>query len=404
VILLAASTWLAGPVRAQDQVDPIRIGMSAAFSGPSRALGIELYRGSTAYFEHINAEFGGVHGRPIEIVPLDDGYNPDPAVHNTIELVREREVLALFNYVGTPTVTRILPLLKTFSHQHVHLFFPFTGAQPQREPPYDDYVFNLRASYELETLKLINRLIVLGRERIAVCYQADAYGRSGWEGVRKALRPHGLEMVAEATYRRGASFTDSMAVQARIIAQSRPDAVILVASYEAAAAFIRDARDAGLDVPIANLSFVGSENLLELLRSISDQERNYTTKLITTQVVPSYVDLSLPAVQEYRLLMDRHDPAPPAFVGDYRPQRYGFVSFEGFLNAKTMVEALRRMGAPPSRRRLALAAENLGEVDLGVFYPIRYGPDDHQGLEEVYFTTAEHGVFVPIREWSRWMK
>ena len=105
--------------------------MSAAFSGPSRGLGIELYRGAQAYFEHINRS-GGVQGRKVVLKTYDDGYQPDPSVQNTMALMLEDQVFALFGYVGTPTVTRVLPMLKKFQDKTVYMFFPFTGAQPQR--------------------------------------------------------------------------------------------------------------------------------------------------------------------------------------------------------------------------------------------------------------------------------
>src|SRR5437870_4954436 len=91
-------------VMAQDIV----VGMSAAFKGPSRGLGIELYRGSMAYFEHVNRDKGGVHGRKIVIKAYDDNYNPIPAVENTIKLLQKDDPFLLYGYVGTPTVTRVL--------------------------------------------------------------------------------------------------------------------------------------------------------------------------------------------------------------------------------------------------------------------------------------------------------
>ena len=148
------------------------IGMSAAFTGTSRGLGIELYRGSTAYLELINRS-GGVHGRKIVIRAYDDSYNPIPAIRNTIKLIDDDKVFLLANYVGTPTVTRVLPLLKNYRNKQIYLFFPFTGAAPQREPPYSDFVFNLRASYADETAGLVDHFVGLGRRKIAVFYQAE---------------------------------------------------------------------------------------------------------------------------------------------------------------------------------------------------------------------------------------
>ena len=111
--------------------EDIVIGMSAAFTGTSKSLGIELYRGSMAYIEHANRT-GGVHGRKIVIKAYDDSYNPIPAIQNTIKLVEEDNAFILFNYVGTPTVTRVLPLLKSYNNKFIYLFSPFTGgATPQ---------------------------------------------------------------------------------------------------------------------------------------------------------------------------------------------------------------------------------------------------------------------------------
>ena len=90
-----------------------------------------------------------------------------------------------------------------------------------------------------------------------------------------------------------------------ILRKADADAVISIGSYAACAAFIRDARDAGWNVPIANVSFVGSENLLALLQEAGKANgTDYTRNLINSQVVPSYHDRTLPAVREYRQLMD----------------------------------------------------------------------------------------------------
>lgn len=386
--------------------DKIVIGMSAAFSGASRGLGIELYRGSMAYIESVNAT-GGVHGRQIVIQAYDDGYNPTPAIDNTVNLVERDNVFLLFDYVGTPTVTRVLPLLKKYDGRSMYLFFPFTGAQPQREVPYDEWVFNLRASYRQETAGLVDNLVAAGRTRIAVFYQADSYGRSGWDGVRRALAAHGLDLVAEATYSRGADLAQSFSAQVEILKAANADAVISIGAYAACAGFIRDARDAGWDVPIANVSFVGSESMLASLQQASRTTgKDYTLNLINSQVVPSYEDTSLPAVREYRELMDQYDPQPPDALreNDYQPLRYSFVSFEGYLNAKLLVEILKRMGPVPDRNQIQTTVEGIQELDLGVGVPVSFGPAQHQGLNAVYYTTVKDGRFVPIDNWQEWSK
>ena len=382
----------------------IVLGMSAAFSGPSRGLGSELYRGAKAYFNHVN-DTGGVNGCKIVLKLYDDGYQPDPCVRNTMKLMLEDRVFLLFGYVGTPTVTRVLPLLKKFQDERVYLFFPFTGAQPQREPPYGDFAFNLRASYRQETAGLVENFLRVGKKRIAVFYQADAYGRSGWAGVRAALAAHGEQMTGEATYRRGQRFTGAMRAQVEILQAASPDAVICIGSYAACAAFARDAVDLGLQVPIANLSFVGSENLLQLLTEGRDDAEKYTRHLVNSQVVPSYENTSIPAVREYRELMERYDPAVPEELvkEPYSPFAQSFVSLEGFLDAKLMAEILRRMGGGHDRVKLEKAVFSVRNYDLGIGERVSFGPERRQGLQKVYYTVVEGGRFVTLDDWQGWI-
>ena len=392
----------AGPKGPLD--DAIVLGMSAAFSGPSRGLGSELYRGAKAYFNHVN-DNGGVGGRKIVLKLYDDGYQPDPCVRNTMKLMLEDRVFLLFGYVGTPTVTRVLPLLKKFQDERVYLFFPFTGAQPQREPPYGDFAFNLRASYRQETAGLVDNFVRVGRRRIAVFYQADAYGRSGWAGVRAALKAHGDRIAGEATYRRGQRFTGSMRRQVEILSAASPEAVICIGSYAACAAFVRDAVDLGLRVPMANLSFVGSENLLQLLTEGREDPESYTRLLVNSQVVPSYENTSIAAVREYRELMARYDPkVPEELVQEpYSPFPQSFVSLEGFLNAKLMTEILRRLGRSLGRAGLEEAVFSLRDFDLGIGERISFGPARRQGLQTVYYTIVEDGRFVTLDDWQSWL-
>ena len=390
------------PYRASD--DEIVLGMSAAFSGPSRGLGSELYRGAMSCFSHVN-ENGGVGGRRIVLKLYDDGYQPDPCVRNTMKLMLEDRVFLLFGYVGTPTVTRVLPLLKKFQDERVYLFFPFTGAQPQREPPYGDFAFNLRASYRQETAGLVDNFVRSGRRRIAVLYQADAYGRSGWAGVRAALKKHGGQIAGEATYRRGQRFTATMRRQVEILSAASPDAVICIGAYAACAGFARDAVDLGLRVPIANLSFVGSENLLKLLTEGRDDAESYTRLLVNSQVVPSYEDTSIPAVREYRERMAHYDPqVPEELVKEpYSPFPHSFVSLEGFLDARLMTEILRRLEGTPDRAGLEEAVFSVRDFDIGIGEKVSFGPTRRQGLQTVYYTVVRDGRFVTLDDWQGWL-
>ncbi len=406
LLRLLAGLALVGPACAPAAVyaEDIVLGMSAAFHGPSAGLGIEHYRGAMAYFEHVNHS-GGVHGRRIVLKAYDDGYEPGPAVRNTIRLVEQDHVVLLYGYIGTPTVTRVLPLLKKYQDQSLLLFFPFTGAEPQRRQPYRDYVFNLRSSYAQEAAGLVDHFVAVGRRRVAVFYQIDAYGRSGVEGARAALARHGLRIAAEATYRRGAPFAEDMRPQVEYLRRANPDVILCVGAYAACAALIRDARDSNLNVPIANVSFVGSENLLKLLQEHGRARgRDYTGDLINSQVVPCPDDDRLPAVREYRQFLERYRPMPPAELvpPDYRVLPPSFVGLEGFLSAKMLVAILHRVGPDLDRTKIRRAAEALGRIDLGIDVPAAFAPDRHQGLDRVYYSTVADGHFVELTDWSRW--
>jgi branched-chain amino acid transport system substrate-binding protein len=387
--------------------EPIRVGMSGAFSGPIRALGIEVYRGAMAYFQHVN-QSGGIKGRPVRFFAYDDAYDPTIALENTVRLVEDDQVDVLFSFVGTPTVTRMLPLLKVYEEREIPLFFPVTGAEPQRRPPYNRFVFNLRASYAQEVEALVREFEALGKERFAILYQADSYGRSGWEGLRSALGHHSLHIVGEATYRRGFLYEQSMAEQVDILQAADPDVIISIATYAAAAAFVREARDRDWNVPVANVSFVSSETMLELLlREEQKSGRSYTHNLVNSQVVPSYQDYSLWGVMEYRWIMDNCECTMPEQISPdaYTPLEYSFASFEGLLNAKVLTEMLAKMPWQSFTRPGDPGSEDISLlIYLGIGEPIFLGPSQRQGLHRVYFSTVRDKTFVPLQDWEGWLQ
>jgi ABC-type branched-subunit amino acid transport system substrate-binding protein len=381
----------------------IVIGMSAAFKGTNAGLGTEYYRGSQAYYQEVNAQ-GGVAGRRIEVVALDDHYDPNPTIRNTIQLVEDQRVFCLSNYVGTPTLTRALPVIKRYAADGLLLVGDLTGAQPQREPPYAAQVFNIRASYRQEMMALVERLWAAGIRRFGVFYQIDAYGRSGTDGVARGLALHGARIAAEATYRRGAPFDADMSVAVKHLRDAGVEAVLSTGAYQACGAFVRAARDAGWEVPISNVSFVGSESMSRrLIEAGRRAGRDYTRRLINSQVVPSYAaDSPLPGVRLYRALMDRWKPAVPEALRDaaYTVEPYSFISFEGFINARVIVEGLRRAGPALTRRGFKEALESIDQLDLGIGAPLGFTPERHQGLDQVYFTRLAGDAWVPVEDWG----
>jgi ABC-type branched-subunit amino acid transport system substrate-binding protein len=383
--LLACVTAMADTVgaRSTNKPVPIVIGVSCVQSGPSRELGVRLMQGSMAYFNRVNAG-GGVHGRPIQVIVKDDGYEPEPAIQNTHELITKDRAFFLFNYVGTPTLTRVLPLLKYYDSEQIVNVAPFTGAEPQRRPPYDKFVFNIRASYRDETRALVDYLVARGHRRIGFFGQADAYGKSGETGTAEALVKHGLSIVATATYRRNQEAAATMGRQVEILRKAGADAVISVGVYGPCASFIRDARRAGWNVPIANVSFVAPTMMLDLLRSYSKAfQVDLTANLLNSVVVPGIDDSSLPLVRGYR----------ESSALSHSDQ---FIGLEGWLNAVVVTEALRRAGPNASRLDFIRAMESLGGWDPGLGVPLRFSATNHLGLDKVWIVRTDQGHWVKL--------
>jgi ABC-type branched-subunit amino acid transport system substrate-binding protein len=401
LVACLALSWR--PARAQESKE-LLFGMSAAFTGANGELGMEFYRGMMAYLDHFNSS-GGADGWTIRILPANDGYNPVPCFQNTIRFIEQDKVFALCSYVGTPTTTRVLPLLQKFENRHIYMLFPFTGAQPLRSEPFGKYVYNLRASYFDETSGLVDNLLSIGRSRIGVFYQSDAYGRTGWDGVKRALDRYGLEIVGEAAYRRGASFDQDFTEEVEHITIRDVDVIIVIGTYASQGAFVRDARRSGFKGPIAGLSFCDSDKMLELLTEQSKKDGyDYTRDLIHTQVVPSYSDLNYPGVRRYREIMGNYKGVPMTQAEGCKPRRFSYVSFEGFLNGVLLAELVKRMDGYPSKERIPEIMESLRNFDLGIGHHVDFGGKRHQGLSAVYFTTVSDGLFNTFTNWERWRK
>ncbi|WP_211444583.1 ABC transporter substrate-binding protein [Collimonas humicola] len=346
----------------------ITLGQSAAFSGPAKELGKGMHDGAQAYFDQVNAS-GGVFGRKIILKTLDDGYEPDRAAANTKQFIEQDEVLALFGYVGTPTSNASIPAV---SKAKVPFFAPFSGAQSLREP-FNRNVFNIRASYFVETEKIVQQISTLSLKRIAVFYQNDAYGKAGLEGVTRALKKRGIEVAALGTVERNSvEVSDAVAK----IRAGKPQTVIMVSAYNSSAAFIKAMIVAGSPPSFWNISFVGSQQLVTALGKDASGVQ-------ISQVMPAPWDETRAIVKEYRKY----------YLQDGKKQ-WDYVSMEGFIAAKVFVEGLRRAGSNLSRDSLIRALETVSHYDAGGYF-ITFSPSSHNGSEFVDLTmVAKSGRFL----------
>lgn len=337
--------------------DTILIGQSAALSGPAEQLGKEMQAGALAFFDAVN-QSGGINGRKIKLLSLDDGYEPEKAAANTRKLITEDKILALFGYVGTPTSNAALPI---FTEAKVPFIGAFTGAQSLREP-FNRYVFNVRASYFDETEAIIQHLVQSGAKRIAVFYQNDAYGKAGLAGVERAMKKRNLAITSTATVERN---TIDVANAVQSLSKDNPTAIVMISAYKSCAAFIKAMQAANAFPQFWNVSFVGAK---ALAKELGEDGRGVQI----SQVVPFPSSDVTPVVREYQKRIGGAD-------------KYSFTSLEGYIAAKVLVEGLRRAGKNPTRESLVDGLASMGKVDLGGF-TVNYTPTNHNGSSFVDLT------------------
>ena len=348
----------------------VLFGQSAAFSGPAEELGKNMRLGIEAAFAEANRN-GGVHGRRLDLVSLDDSYEPEAAVTNTQQLIDSDGVFGLIGEVGTPTSRSATPVAAA---AQVPFIAPFTGAAFLRDPAWRN-IINLRSSYNQETEEIVDRLITdQGVGRIAVMFQDDSFGRAGYRGVLQALERRDMEPVAIGLYPRNTTAVRTALLDLR---QGDPEAVVLVGAYTPVAALIAWARYLGEDWTFVTISFVGSNALAEELGPAGDG-------VFVTQVVPFPTDDSLPVVSSYLNALSAHEPGALP----------GFVSLEGYLAGRLAVVGLERCGRDLTRTCF-LSEILLGDpVDIDGF-ELSFGTDDNQGSDAVFLTVIRDGRYVP---------
>jgi len=351
---LAAASLAVPALRAQDR--RIVLGQSAPLSGAAAQLGLQFQAGARLYFARLNGR-GGINGRAVELKSLDDGYEPDRCSANTRQLVDEG-VAALFGFIGTPTSLAALPIATA---SRVPFVAPFTGAQALREP-FNRYAFHVRASYFDETARIVNQLTSVSMKNIAVFHQNDSYGQAGLAGVVRALEAQRSRPVVTATVERN-SVDVSAAV--KTIVAARPEAVVQISAYKSCAAFVREARKAGFSGQFYNVSFVGTAALAQELGA---EARG----VVVSQVMPFPFSATTPIAGEFLAA------AAAANVD------VNYSSMEGFVAAKTVVEALRRNGGAGGEALVA-SLEGLRDFNLGGFF-VDFGPNKRAGSNFVELT------------------
>lgn len=323
--------------------EPIVVGQSAALTGPASMLGSEMARGMNAYFDQVNQR-GGVNGRPIKLISLDDGYEPDRTVQNTKTLINEDKVVALVGYVGTPTSVAVLPAVKSAG---VPFIGAYTGAASLRDGKFDN-VFNIRASYGDEALRIAKEVDEMGLHTMGIVYQKDAFGDAGLNAMKAALAKHPqIQVVWTETVERNSVNVD--AAVAKVRTGGHVDTIFVVSAYKTESELITKSRAAGYMGLFTTLSFVGTEPLAQLAGAAA-------RGVVVPAVVPS------PHSEPILLSTDYHRAMAAAGANP----SYSYASMEGYVAARVFVEAAKRVTGKVTAASITEAMHGL-RVDLGGF-------------------------------------
>lgn len=379
--MLCASSASATPGVTQDA---IVFGQSAGLSGPNERLGIHYRAGILAAFGESNSQ-GGVDDRRLELIALDDRYEPEHAAANAERFVAENDVLAVVGGVGTPTAARIAPVLRTAG---IPFIGHVTGADFLHDAERFPNVVNLRASYLDEVRTLVEHIVAESGHRRAgamtadgarmgIIYQDDAFGRSVMRSYLTALAEHGIPLLAKTAYSR-----NTHAVHASLfgLAKADLDAILLVGTYSANGEIINLANSLGHEYTMANLSFAVSYELRRIVEAPSD-------RILVTEVVPSPHDPDSALAASFRRAMDSFPAEGGAAVNE--------LSLEGYLLGRYLVSTLERMDGDYTRESFmthAMPAEPVRIDD----WTVAFEPGSNAGSSYVRLTHLQSGQ--PVAE------
>lgn len=331
------------------------IGQTAGFTGPVSAGVQDVTRGAKLYLDAVNAE-GGVGGEKVELVSLDDRFDPKVSAENARTLIEQKGVIALFLTRGTPHTEAVLPLLDRHA---VPLVGPSTGAMVLHAP-LRKYVFNVRASYQREAEKAMSHLAGIGMQRIALLTGDDSFGNDALQGALRGLRTAKLEPAVRSAFDRDRPDFSRIAPE---VARADAQGVLIVGTAQAVAQGIAAIRAAGSKAQLVTLSNNATPGFVAGLGPNA-------AGTIVTQVFPNERSVAVPMVKEAQALAKKGIP----------DGELSAAMLEGYASAKVLVEGLRRAGPKPTRATLQAALEGMRRFDLGGL-EVGYSPTDHTGLD-----------------------
>jgi branched-chain amino acid transport system substrate-binding protein len=362
LLLLSALLFTAAPAKSQEPGDTIVLGHSAPFSGVLAASNQEAIDGAKAVFEGVNKR-GGIHGRRIELVTMDDKQDVKVSLENTRKLIDQNRAFALFMYRTSPVLEATLPIVEK---ERVPFLFPQVGPSFLYDPKVRQ-VFTLRATYQAEAKMAVEQATRLGLKRIALLVADDAFGRDAIKGAEAAMTEAGLTPVAIEKFDNKTANVDAAIEK---FAKIQPQAVILIGAAKASAALIKGTKLKGLSAQFIALSNSSSQSFVD---ELGEAGRGVGIM----QVMPNPLRGSGVAADFMKL----RESAP--YV------KASHAAFQGYLSARILVDALQRTGKSLTRERLVNTMQNMS-VDYGGF-KVEFSPGDRHGSDFIELSIIGKG-------------
>jgi branched-chain amino acid transport system substrate-binding protein len=374
VWLAAVALEAAGPAEAQQRYDPgasdgeIRIGQTMPYSGPASAYGT-IGRAQAAYFQMIN-EQGGINGRKIALISLDDGYSPARTVEQVRRLVEQDQVLMIFQSLGTPSNTAIQKYLNA---RKVPQLFVATGATRWGDPASYPWTMGWQPSYHAESF-IYARYVLQTRPnaRIAVLYQNDDYGKDYLGSLRAGLGGGNARIVKEASYEISDPAVDSQIVT---LQASGADTLFIFATPKFAAQAIRKTYDIGWK-PLQFVNTVSSSVAAVLQPAGADK----SIGVITAQYLKDPTDPQWSREKSFKDWVE--------WMKKYYPQGdlADIFNAYGYSAAQTLAHVLRQCGDDLTRENVMRHAAGIRNMELAMLLPgikVNTGPTDFYPIEQM---------------------
>lgn len=334
----------------------IVLGQSGAYTGPTQAVPLEFRLGARTYFNQLN-EAGGVNGRKVKLISMDDGFDAKVALENAREMLATYpEMLAFFSFTGTAITSAMLPLIE---EKKIVYFAPLTG-DTQIYSRLNRHMFMIRAGYLDEVRAITKQLAIIGQRKMAVATLDDALGRSVLKDIVVAAKENGITIVASEKVDLQPSLPAIRASVQRV-AKSGAQVLLLGGAGRSMIEFVKEGKAANLPPSYYSISILSID---QAYKTLGAQARG----IVISQLVPRPDGRSTAISREFRDALFKADPKA----------RLTHRTFEGYIAAKVMTEAIRRAGSKVTRETLLQTLETMTDYDAGGM-KFSFSPKNHLG-------------------------